>query len=67
MPKVRDAIRLIERDGWRLVRIRGSHRQYRHPDKAGTGTVAGGLSKDLAPGSESSNLKQADLDKGALR
>ena len=64
MPKARYAIRLIERDGWRLVRIRGSHRHFRQPDKAGTGTVAG---RDLAPGSESSNLKQADLDKGALR
>ena len=67
MPKVSDAIRMIERDGWRLVRIRGSRRHFRHPDKAGTGTVAGGLSKDLAPGSESSNLKQADIDNGALR
>ena len=23
MPKVRDAIRLVERDGWRLARTRG--------------------------------------------
>ena len=31
MPKVREAIQLIERDGWQLVRTSGSHRQYRHP------------------------------------
>ena len=41
MPKVRDAIRLVERDGWSLMRTRGSHRQYRHPDKSGTVTIAG--------------------------
>ena len=27
MPKVRDAIRLVARNGWRLVGTRGSHRQ----------------------------------------
>ena len=25
MPKVRDIVRLLERDGWRLVRTPGSH------------------------------------------
>ncbi|MBI5245102.1 MAG: type II toxin-antitoxin system HicB family antitoxin [Elusimicrobia bacterium] len=28
--KVREAIRLIEEDGWFLVQTRGSHRQYKH-------------------------------------
>lgn len=64
MPKVRDAIRLIERDGWQLVRMRGSHRQYKHLRKPGTVTVAGKMSKDLAPRTWSSILKQAGLDKG---
>ena len=41
MPKVHDAIRLVEQAGWSLVRTRGSHRQYRHPDKPGTVTIAG--------------------------
>ncbi len=58
---------MIERDGWRLVRIRGSHRQYRHPGKPGTVTVAGSLSKELARGTWQSILKQADIDEGALR
>jgi predicted RNA binding protein YcfA (HicA-like mRNA interferase family) len=31
--KVREAIRLIEDDGWYLVATRGSHRQYKHPNK----------------------------------
>jgi len=30
---VRDAIRLIEADGWRLVATRGRHRQYKHDAK----------------------------------
>ncbi|MGA9009046.1 MAG: type II toxin-antitoxin system HicA family toxin [Xanthobacteraceae bacterium] len=33
--KVRDVIRLIERDGWFPVATRGSHRQYKHPTKPG--------------------------------
>ena len=61
MPKVRDAIRLIERDGWRLVRMRGSHRQYRHPEKTGLVTIAGAVGHDLAPGTWNSILKQAGL------
>ena len=48
--KVRDVIRLIEGEGWFLVATRGSHRQYKHPRKAGRVTVAGKPSEDLAPG-----------------
>ena len=35
MPKVREAIRIVERDGWYHVRTRGSHRHFRHPEKPG--------------------------------
>ena len=63
MPKVRDAIRLVEREGWSLVRIRGSHRQYRHPDKPGTVTIAGNAGDDLPPGTWTSIVKQAGLKK----
>ena len=66
MPKVRDAIGLVERDGWRLVRTRGSHRQYRHPDRPGTVTIAGRMSKDLAPKTWDSILDQAGLDRRKL-
>jgi predicted RNA binding protein YcfA (HicA-like mRNA interferase family) len=48
--KVRDVIKQIERDGWRLERQRGSHRIYRHPEKPGTVTVAGARGKDVQPG-----------------
>ena len=59
--KVREAIRLIEADGWFLVATRGSHRQYKHPTKPGRVTIAGKPSDDLAPGSVNSILKQAGL------
>jgi predicted RNA binding protein YcfA (HicA-like mRNA interferase family) len=59
--KVKDAIALIEQDGWWLVATRGSHRQFKHPAKAGRVTIAGKLSDDLAPGTFASILKQAGL------
>ncbi|MBI2816296.1 MAG: type II toxin-antitoxin system HicA family toxin [Acidobacteria bacterium] len=59
--KVRDAIRLIEKDGWVLKRTRGDHRVYRHPTKPGIVVVPGHHGADLAPGTLSSILKQAGL------
>jgi predicted RNA binding protein YcfA (HicA-like mRNA interferase family) len=61
MPKVREAIKLIEADGWRKVTTKGSHRQFKHPSKTGRVTIAGRLSDDLAPGTYNSILKQAGL------
>jgi len=59
--KVRDVIRMLEEDGWELARQRGSHRQFRHPSKAGTVTVAGKPNVDMPPGTLNSVLKQAAL------
>ncbi len=59
--KVKEAISIIENDGWYLVRIRGSHKQYKHPIKSGLVTIAGKLSEDLASGTANSILKQAQL------
>ena len=59
--KVRDVIKLIEEDGWYLVRTKGSHRQYKHPTKPGRVTIAGNLGDDIAPGTLNSILKQAGL------
>ena len=61
MPKVREAIKLIEADGWRKVTTKGSHRQFKHPMKTGRVTIAGRLSDNLAPGTYNSILKQAGL------
>ncbi|MBK9215513.1 MAG: type II toxin-antitoxin system HicA family toxin [Chloracidobacterium sp.] len=59
--KVKEMIRILERDGWRLERIRGSHRQFKHPDKPGTVTLAGKESIEIPPGTLNSILKQAGL------
>ena len=59
--KVRDLVRLLEQDGWRLARTRGSHHQYKHPDKPGLVTVPGSGNDDLAPGTLNSVLEQAGL------
>ena len=59
--KVREAIKLIEADGWYLARTRGSHRQYKHPMKSGLVTIPGKLSDNLAAGTLNSILKQAQL------
>ena len=67
MPKVREAIRLIEEDGWYLARTRGSHRQYKHPEKRGLVTIPGRPNDDLAPGTWASILKQAQLARGEAR
>lgn len=52
---------MLEADGWFLARTRGSHRQFKHPVKTGTVTVAGKPSLDMPPGTLNSILKQAGL------
>jgi predicted RNA binding protein YcfA (HicA-like mRNA interferase family) len=52
---------MIERDGWFLVRTRGSHHQYKHPIKRGRVTVPGRPADDLPVGTWNSILKQAGL------
>jgi predicted RNA binding protein YcfA (HicA-like mRNA interferase family) len=61
--KVRDVIADLEADGWRLIRTRGSHRQFRHATKPGTVTVAGKPSVDVPVGTLGSIWKQAGLKK----
>jgi predicted RNA binding protein YcfA (HicA-like mRNA interferase family) len=61
--KVREAVKIIEQDGWYLVTTKGSHRQYKHPTKPGRVTVAGNPGHDLAPGTLNSILKQSQLKK----
>ena len=64
MPKVREAIRIVERDGWRLVRTRGSHRVFKHPDKPGIVVIAGNPGIDMPQGTLNDVLKQAGLKWG---
>ncbi|MEO1246642.1 MAG: type II toxin-antitoxin system HicA family toxin [Pseudomonadota bacterium] len=57
--KVRVLMRLLKNDGWDHVRTRGSHRQFGHPARTGTVTVAGKPGLDLPAGTLNSILKQA--------
>lgn len=59
--KVRDAIRMIENDGWYLVGTRGSHRQYHHPVKKGKVTISGHLGAEMKKGTVASLRRQAGL------
>ena len=61
--KYREITKLIEQNGWYLVHQAGSHRQYKHPMKAGRVTIAGQSGKDVPEGTLKSILKQAGLDK----
>jgi predicted RNA binding protein YcfA (HicA-like mRNA interferase family) len=59
--KVKEVIKLLEDDGWVLAKTRGSHRQFKHPNKPGKVTVSGNPSIDVPPGTLNSILKQAGL------
>jgi predicted RNA binding protein YcfA (HicA-like mRNA interferase family) len=59
--KVRELIKLMEKDGGRQARMRGSHRQFKHPHKPGTVTVSGKPGVEIPPGTLNNVLKQAGL------
>ncbi len=59
--KVRDVLRLLRADGWFQIRVRGSHRPFKHPGKPGLVTVPGHPGDELAPGTLDSVLNQAGL------
>lgn len=58
----RDIIHRLEAEGWVLVRIRGSHRQYRDP-KTRARTTVPHPKKDLPPGTVRSIYKAAGWTK----
>lgn len=59
--KVREAIKRIEAEGWQVTRVRGSHRQYRHPARPGVVTIAGKPSDTLHPKTWASIVRQAGM------
>jgi predicted RNA binding protein YcfA (HicA-like mRNA interferase family) len=59
--KVRDVLKLIENGGWYQVTQKGSHRQFKHPEKPGRVTVAGHPSQEMDRGTLNNILKQAEL------
>jgi predicted RNA binding protein YcfA (HicA-like mRNA interferase family) len=61
--KVREVLKMLDNDGWRLDRTLGSHRQFKHSIKPGLVTVPRKPSDDLGAGTLNSILKQAGLKK----
>lgn len=60
---VRELLKMLEEDGWYLVRTKGSHRQFKHQDKSGTLTVAGKPSVEVPKSTLNAILKQSGLKK----
>lgn len=56
--KSADIIKALEADGWREVAQKGSHKQFRHPTKAGRVTVPHPV-KDMKIGTLISIEKQS--------
>jgi predicted RNA binding protein YcfA (HicA-like mRNA interferase family) len=60
--KYRDILRLLEDDGWFLVRTNGSHRICQHPTKPGSIPVpVHSLGNDIPTGLRQAILRQAGL------
>lgn len=59
--KIKEVLKLIEKDGWFQVAQKGSHRQFKHPQKTGRVTIAGKPSDDIDKGTLNSILKQAKI------
>jgi predicted RNA binding protein YcfA (HicA-like mRNA interferase family) len=57
--KSADIIKRLESDGWVSVRTKGSHHQFKHPDKPGLVTVPH-LRADIMIGTLRSIYRQAD-------
>jgi predicted RNA binding protein YcfA (HicA-like mRNA interferase family) len=58
--KSADIIKKLEKDGWKLVRITGSHHHFKHVSKPGLVTVPH-PKKDIKAGTLNSIFKQAGL------
>ena len=59
--KSKDLIKLLEKDGWYLVNVKGSHHQFKHDTKKGKVTIPHPKT-DLPQGTVKSVLKQAGLN-----
>lgn len=58
----KEIIKVLEKDGWQLHSVKGSHNHYKHPVKPGRVTVPH-PKHDLPKGTIASIYKQAGLKK----
>ena len=56
----KELIKILEADGWQLMRVRGSHHMYRHPIKSGM-LIVPYHTNDMKPGTINQILKDAGL------
>ncbi|EQM70872.1 type II toxin-antitoxin system HicA family toxin [Pseudomonas tohonis] len=56
----RQLVKMIEADGWYLVRVKGSHHHFKHPVKRGLVTIPH-PKKDLLDKTVSSIKEQAQI------
>jgi predicted RNA binding protein YcfA (HicA-like mRNA interferase family) len=59
--KVREVIAILEANGWKQVRQRGSHRQFKHHEFAPTVTVAGKPSDTMPVGQLTSIRRNSEI------
>jgi predicted RNA binding protein YcfA (HicA-like mRNA interferase family) len=59
--KTSEIIKIIEDDGWKQIRQKGSHIQFNHPEKKGLVTIPYHGNKDVPKWLAVSILKQAGL------
>jgi predicted RNA binding protein YcfA (HicA-like mRNA interferase family) len=58
--------RILEGKGWRLVRIRGSHHAYQHPERTITLVVPVHGNRDLKAGTQRAIMCDAQLSNDDL-
>lgn len=59
--KSSELVRLLEKDGWYLVRSAGSHHIYRHPTEPGQLVIPVHAAKEVKKGLLSKILKAAQI------
>jgi len=58
--KIREVIKLLEKNGGRLVRKKGDHRVFRN-DEGKTTVISGKTSDDVRPGTYGAILRQTGI------
>ena len=58
--KVREVIKLLEQNGWRLMRTRGDHRVFRN-EEGKTTVLSGNSGDDMRPGTYRAILRQTGI------
>ena len=61
MTKYSELFRLLKRNGWVIIRHKGSHVMLRHPEKSGQLTIPNHASREVKRGLLKAILKQADI------